>query len=52
VTVRDHMANRVRLVDLSKDAFERLAPLSTGVIQVTLSQPEPAFTLPPTSTLP
>jgi rare lipoprotein A (peptidoglycan hydrolase) len=50
VTVRDHMANRVRLVDLSRDAFSRLAPLSAGVVQVTVERGEPRVTLPPTDT--
>jgi rare lipoprotein A (peptidoglycan hydrolase) len=39
VTVRDHMANRERVVDLSPAAFSRLAPLSQGVVQVTVGPP-------------
>jgi hypothetical protein len=50
VTVRDHMANRERLVDLSRDAFERLADPSVGVLRVTIAEPGP--TLPPTDTAP
>lgn len=52
VTVRDHMANRVRAIDLSPQAFSRLAPLSRGVVQVTVSRvgAGPRMTLPPTST--
>ena len=38
VTVRDHMANRERAIDLSPEAFSRLAQLSRGVVQVTLER--------------
>ena len=48
VTVRDHMANPRRAIDLSPDAFSRLAPLSQGVVQVTLETTR--ISLPPTDT--
>jgi len=37
-----------RLIDLSDDAFARLAPLSRGLLKVTVSTAGPASTLPPT----
>lgn len=46
VTVRDHMANAHREIDLSPDAFSRLAPLSRGVVDVTVRRVD----LPPTDT--
>lgn len=39
-----------RLVDLTSGAFRRLAPLSAGVIPVSIEFGGPAVTLPPTST--
>jgi len=51
VTVRDHMANAVRAIDLSPTAFARLAPLSRGVVQVTVSR-APRIELPATDTAP
>lgn len=41
-----------RLIDLTSGAFRRLAPLSAGVIDVTLEVGGPAMTLPPTDTEP
>ena len=51
VTVRDHMANPTRAIDLSPAAFSRLAPLSRGVVQVTVTTgrtPAARATLPAT----
>jgi len=50
VTVRDHMAHPTRAIDLSPEAFEQLAPLSDGVVQVTVEYGGPSPTLPETST--
>lgn len=50
VIVRDHMANTRRAIDLSPDAFSRLAPLSRGVVQVTLEAT--TVRLPATDTAP
>ena len=55
VTVRDHCScfvgtSRERVIDLSADAFRRLAPLSRGLVRVTLSSPV-AVELPATDTL-
>ena len=54
VTVRDHCqchvgTSRERIIDLSRDAFSRLAPLSRGLVRVTLSEPVPNH-LPATDT--
>ena len=54
VTVRDHMAHPTRAIDLSPEAFSRLAPLSDGVLQVTVTYGGRELagpTLPPTSTV-
>lgn len=53
VTVRDHCACRIgtpdeRLIDLSPDAFEMLAPLSLGLVPVSYEDTLPMMTLPPT----
>lgn len=40
------------LLDLSDTAFRDLAPLSAGVIEVTIAVEGPRMTLPPTDTLP
>lgn len=39
-----------RLIDLSDDAFSRLAPLSRGLVRVQVTTDSPAATLPPTDT--
>jgi hypothetical protein len=41
-----------RLIDLTSGAFARLAPLSRGVIDVTIEAGGPALTLPPTDVAP
>lgn len=48
VVVRDHMANRHREIDLSPAAFAELAPLSRGVVDVTVRRVDLA--LPATDT--
>jgi rare lipoprotein A (peptidoglycan hydrolase) len=50
VTVNDHCGcPDGRVIDLSADAFRRLAPLSQGLVRVTVSVGvEPVPTLPPT----
>lgn len=52
VTVGDYCGCRgERAIDLSPTAFARLAPLSRGVVRVTVAHAvDAAFTLPPTST--
>lgn len=52
VTVRDHMGNQTRAIDLSPDAFVQLAPLSEGVVDVTVRKTGavPRATLPATDT--
>lgn len=41
-----------RLIDLTSGAFSRLAPLSAGVIDVTLTTTGPSVTVPPTDVTP
>jgi expansin (peptidoglycan-binding protein) len=45
-------AGEPTLLDLSDAAFRDLAPLSAGVIEVTIAVEGPRMTLPPTDTLP
>ncbi|HET7702118.1 MAG TPA: RlpA-like double-psi beta-barrel domain-containing protein, partial [Candidatus Limnocylindrales bacterium] len=41
-----------RVIDLSADAFRRLAPLSVGLVRVTVTRLGPGVTAPPTETEP